>query len=322
MMLFMGIKMIKHEQESMGFVYKWTNKVNDHWYIGSHRGNENDGYLGSGISFRDAIAKHGIENFAREILYVGPDFRVEEERLLIELDAAHDSMSYNHKNQACGVALSGPDNGMFGQKLSEDERYRCGNAFRGKKRPEHSERMKGENNPRFGQTEHTHGLKSHAKMLKGKTFDEIYGIERADELRKHLSESQKNRIHDLKKRTCPRCGLTGCGPNMTRYHFNKCDLQKIVSKLDADVDKEQRRSDREYRTQVCFSLYQQGISIQEIAQLLGCSEQIVYRQLKSDGVEFIGNHQEIYCVGCHEKVNMTTLMKYHNKCFKLFIVRK
>jgi hypothetical protein len=30
------------------------------------------------------------------------------------------------------------------------------------------------------------------------------------------------------------------------------------------------------------------------------------------------NRQEIYCVGCHERVNMTTLNKYHKKCFVMY----
>jgi len=30
------------------------------------------------------------------------------------------------------------------------------------------------------------------------------------------------------------------------------------------------------------------------------------------------NRQEIYCVGCHERTNITCLVKYHNKCFKKF----
>lgn len=31
------------------------------------------------------------------------------------------------------------------------------------------------------------------------------------------------------------------------------------------------------------------------------------------------NRQEIYCAGCHQRVNKTFLKKYHNKCFKLFL---
>jgi hypothetical protein len=30
------------------------------------------------------------------------------------------------------------------------------------------------------------------------------------------------------------------------------------------------------------------------------------------------NRQEIYCIGCRQKVNKTTLKKYHNKCFLNF----
>lgn len=96
-----------------GFVYKWTNLINGRWYIGSHAGHENDGYVGSGKAFRTALVKHGIENFVREILYRGNDFRKYEGSLLLELDAMHDSMSYNLIND--GVGSSGRNNPMFGR---------------------------------------------------------------------------------------------------------------------------------------------------------------------------------------------------------------
>jgi len=53
----------------IGFVYIWHNKVNGKMYIGSHQGNVDDGYLGSGVAFKRAIEKYGIENFERNILY-------------------------------------------------------------------------------------------------------------------------------------------------------------------------------------------------------------------------------------------------------------
>lgn len=37
-----------------GFVYQWTNKINNKKYIGSHYGKIDDGYVGSGIYFRRA----------------------------------------------------------------------------------------------------------------------------------------------------------------------------------------------------------------------------------------------------------------------------
>lgn len=57
----------------LGFVYMWTNNINNKKYIGAHVGNINDGYLGSGKYFKNAIKKYGIENFNRTILYIEED---------------------------------------------------------------------------------------------------------------------------------------------------------------------------------------------------------------------------------------------------------
>jgi len=53
----------------MNFVYLTTNLVNEKQYVGSHKGDINDGYLGSGRpALANAIKKYGKENFKREIL--------------------------------------------------------------------------------------------------------------------------------------------------------------------------------------------------------------------------------------------------------------
>ena len=50
-------------------VYITTNIVNGKQYIGSHKTeNVDDGYLGSGTIIKNAIKKHGKENFRRELL--------------------------------------------------------------------------------------------------------------------------------------------------------------------------------------------------------------------------------------------------------------
>jgi group I intron endonuclease len=88
-----------------GFVYIWTNKINDKKYIGSHIGTENDGYIGSGIAFNKAIKKYGIINFERTILEFVDDnnsIREKEQYYLDLYDAANNKMFYNIKEKAGG----------------------------------------------------------------------------------------------------------------------------------------------------------------------------------------------------------------------------
>lgn len=58
-------------------IYQITNTVNGKVYIGKHQTeNLDDGYFGSGIALRAAIAYHGKDNFSKEILHV---FETEDE---------------------------------------------------------------------------------------------------------------------------------------------------------------------------------------------------------------------------------------------------
>lgn len=172
----------------MGYVYRYTHKQNGKWYVGSHNGNKKE-YSGSGLLWARAKKKYGLESFTKEILYEGNDFRQKEQDILMSLDAANDAMSYNMKNEALGGAFFGEKNGMYGKHPSEETKYLNGTAFRGKKRPDHSIKMSGENNPAFGKNDHCHGLLKHSEKLKGTTFIEFYGEEKANAISKKISNA-------------------------------------------------------------------------------------------------------------------------------------
>lgn len=133
-----------------GIVYKWTNKVDGKWYIGSHRGTAEDGYTASGVEIKRAFKQYGIINFIREILYEGKYFREKETEMLIELKAMQNPSSYNMKNLATGFAI-GAENPT--------------------KRPEVQAKI--------------------SKALKGKTWEELLGVEGALKRREKQSNSLK-----------------------------------------------------------------------------------------------------------------------------------
>ena len=51
------------------FIYETTNNINGKKYIGQHEtDNLDDGYIGSGSAFKEAVKKYGKKNFTRVIL--------------------------------------------------------------------------------------------------------------------------------------------------------------------------------------------------------------------------------------------------------------
>ena len=53
----------------IGFIYLWINKITGKKYVGLHVGLPADKYVGSGVIFKRAVEKYGIENhFAAGLL--------------------------------------------------------------------------------------------------------------------------------------------------------------------------------------------------------------------------------------------------------------
>jgi group I intron endonuclease len=116
----------------MMIIYKTSNKVNGHYYIGKDQKN-NPKYLGSGLALNRAIKKYGRENFIKEILEICNDKIVlaERERFWISAhNATQDPSSYNIASGGFGgntgayhkVGRSGPANAMYGRTRTEEEK--------------------------------------------------------------------------------------------------------------------------------------------------------------------------------------------------------
>jgi hypothetical protein len=91
----------------MFFVYEWENKRNGKKYIGSHRGDLNDGYIGSGLYFKRAYKKEP-KNFSRLILanYESEEqMRLGEEQFLEAVNARDNPQYYNLTNTSGGGDL-------------------------------------------------------------------------------------------------------------------------------------------------------------------------------------------------------------------------
>lgn len=98
---------MEYGKDYYGFVYKWVNQRNNKYYIGSHFGSTDDGYIGSGIWFRRAYEKEP-ENFTRTILeYLLIDdheqlLNIEQKYLMEVCEVGNKDKCYNISRSAGG----------------------------------------------------------------------------------------------------------------------------------------------------------------------------------------------------------------------------
>lgn len=118
----------KEHHHFTGFIYRTVNTANGKWYVGSRSGCPNDGYIGSGVILKRAIAAHGLAAFDREIIWccIGDrnDLYCAEEALLVDLNAAGDPASYNVKNKGLGQDPAFAAAFFKGKRLSPESRKR------------------------------------------------------------------------------------------------------------------------------------------------------------------------------------------------------
>ena len=97
----------------MYYIYRITNKINGKTYIGQHKYNRlNDNYMGSGKILKQAIKKHGIENFKKEILVFNVSLKehadlLEKTFIASEREKVGIENCYNIADGGGGIAIKG-----------------------------------------------------------------------------------------------------------------------------------------------------------------------------------------------------------------------
>ena len=93
------------------YVYCTTNIINNRKYIGSHAGELDDNYFGSGVHFKKSFKKYGTNSFVKDILWVGPKSHMRDmETFWCEyFDVANNSLFYNCTNKGTGYEKGKPN---------------------------------------------------------------------------------------------------------------------------------------------------------------------------------------------------------------------
>jgi hypothetical protein len=168
--------------EKYGFIYVWYDNKRRMYYIGSHWGTEDDGYICSSNRMRDAHRRRP-QDFKRRIVAKGITRKalLEEEHKWLSLipDDQLGKRYYNLRKHKWGHWSTDENSRMsVGQKIaaSPNRKENISKAMKGRK-------------PSAKTIEAT--IKSH----QGKTYDEIHGTERSAEIRRKMSEKRFGRRH-------------------------------------------------------------------------------------------------------------------------------
>lgn len=137
----------------MYLIYKITNMLNNKYYIGAHKGEPNDRYMGSGGSIKQAIKKYGKENFIKETLCIctNEESMYFMEKVFVGKEEVADKMCYNLREGGLGGF---PKDYWKGRKQSEEQRrkkslsligntYTLGHTLTDEHKAKLSEKLKG-----------------------------------------------------------------------------------------------------------------------------------------------------------------------------------
>lgn len=247
-------------------IYETTNNINGRKYRGCHStDNLDDGYLGSGVYFLNAVDRYGEENFSKEILELCDSFEdmVEKEKIYVDQDWVNREDTYN-------LQTGGMSNGILCEeskkKISETlkEGYKSGRIIPpalGKKRPPLTEQQKKylsdtmieywkkNKHPSFGKSINKGIKRNKPSWNKGKKLGPMPQDEK-DKRSKTLLEYYKDKPGNRKNQEpwnkgtkglvkghnkgsstervdCPNCGKNVDIYNAKRWHFDNCSRERV-----------------------------------------------------------------------------------------------
>jgi hypothetical protein len=233
------------KENKYGFVYIWYDGKRKMYYIGSHWGTENDGYICSSNRMRDAYRRRP-KDFKRRILKVVSDrtklLETEYEYLSMIEENELGKKYYNLTNHKNGHWSSYPEKV---KTLSEKISHKTKEAMvkpevRQKYEKGLQKRDNKSSNPEVIEKRRQSMIKTMAKKFpienryKPLTDEEKweYYSQKGKEIWANRTEEQKKeigrKISEANKRnkrenvTCPHCGKTGNPIVMPRWHFDNC----------------------------------------------------------------------------------------------------
>jgi hypothetical protein len=223
--------------EKYGFVYIWFDSWRKMYYIGSHWGHENDGYICSSERMRKAF-KRRPEDFKRRILSKVASSKQnlldEEYRYLSMIDQSELGRKYynltNHKNGHWMTVEKKAK--TLKEKISLKTKEAM---YRPEVRERYLEGLKTRDNRAWDPEVRAKMSASNKGKNTGK--DNSKAVRVSAELRRgtNLSEEHKQKIKDTtifktlnnKKVSCIHCGSVGNPGNIGRYHNDRCKSKKL-----------------------------------------------------------------------------------------------
>lgn len=195
-------------EEKYGFIYIWRDRKNNRYYIGSHWGHSDDGYICSSNWMRMAH-KRRPEDFKRKIISIirtnRQDLLAEEQRWLDFIkDKELSKRYYNHrKNVLFDVWWMDPER-------AATVKERISRSHKGKTQSKET---------RFKISKFQKG-RHRSKETRGKIRETLLGRPRSEDTRRKISEAQKGRPAWNKGKTSSR---------ETRHKIKEARLRQVIS---------------------------------------------------------------------------------------------